>query len=867
MPKKFILATIPSLSRSSVDSHPLSITRTAVDVKRPSLPPSVGGGSVKGKNASQGKEHSNKGKVKTTWDGIDPLSAALHAAKIDEDEESFKPEETVSSSSSTTQRGGSSRGSVAPTDETNKIWTPLRSEIIVGFTTTDKLSLKSSFLPHSSKTVSVGASAAPATVSLTEKVKNRLEQLDEMDEATVSEERNLSPKEYIARIENLQQIVITSWDGEQRVKALKIAIQCAKLLTDVSSCSFYPTKFILVADLLDKFGSLVFDRINEKMRLTSDEAALDTCTNWFYKIASIREMIPRFYVEAAIMRVYSFINIEGEPTSSDTLNRLSSMVRGVSDPIIAAYCRMFLCRVALKIAPQDKIFFIHQVREVFVILNTQMETKVVKDVLDKQALSLMQYCKILSPSLTWISKCLAYEASDESTRESYSTLSRIITRCHIAELNLVILTASVSSFKGTFVVKNFDSIFELLDTYCSVPGEEASLSPLLVSLGKAFVSIGSSNLDLNRDEKVNILRIVWSKVTTLPVIKYLACAEVWIEFVATHLLTKEVNSFLKDTLKHLEGKEPSLEQDNKIAKVLSSVFCQSRDHILELMAMDTVIPLVESINDDGVRLAIAKEIVSNFLKTCSEFDIGVDFIEVLNNLGFLCQVIHDSVTAVSLEDEKRDIAILITGYLRLVVFSPGIDIETRLKLLQEARSSFFNIDSVLSFLVHAVNSLPFMAGKSRLPMDFIKTCLAYAFITVPAITDPVLKLQLYLSSCQVALVNACLSQLDSFVKAAINLLSHLPKSHVSSDGHPISYDSFFCSYTCELLSVLLFVPDHPDHEPLYLTKGLMSVIETRDFDSPDTRIRLCLELLTLLSWVAQEKYPLHFKGGKYKNPA
>ena len=56
-------------------------------------------------------------------------------------------------------------------------------------------------------------------------MKSRLEQLDDIEEGSVKETLNLNQAEYLRKIEELNQNLVNYWDNDQRVKALKIAIQ------------------------------------------------------------------------------------------------------------------------------------------------------------------------------------------------------------------------------------------------------------------------------------------------------------------------------------------------------------------------------------------------------------------------------------------------------------------------------------------------------------------------------------------------------------------------------------------------------------------------------------------------------------------
>lgn len=84
---------------------------------------------------------------------------------------------------------------------------------------------------------------------------------------------NLSQQEYVKKIDDMNKALCQAWDRDQKVKALKIAIQvcitlqssfpnyniigfqAGKLLVDISVIQFYPSKFVLITDILDNFGT------------------------------------------------------------------------------------------------------------------------------------------------------------------------------------------------------------------------------------------------------------------------------------------------------------------------------------------------------------------------------------------------------------------------------------------------------------------------------------------------------------------------------------------------------------------------------------------------------------------------------------
>ena len=62
-------------------------------------------------------------------------------------------------------------------------------------------------------------------ITVSDKIKDRLEQLDQFDDENMQEMANLSQQDYIKRIDELNNALLNAWNEDDRVKSLKIVIQ------------------------------------------------------------------------------------------------------------------------------------------------------------------------------------------------------------------------------------------------------------------------------------------------------------------------------------------------------------------------------------------------------------------------------------------------------------------------------------------------------------------------------------------------------------------------------------------------------------------------------------------------------------------
>ena len=236
----------------------------------------------------------------------------------------------------------------------------------------------------------------------------------------------ISAKEFTQQLERLDKEMTKFWSREDKVACIRIAIQCAKLLNDTTTPLFYPQKFILLTDILDNFSELVRGRMRKLTKIHSNDRIIITdenedttdftqipdkvkeiSRNWFNKVSCIREVLPRIYLELAML---SFQKYMQRRVHQSDLVRLAKMIRGIAEPLCASYTCAYLARVGNQLDPTNKDYLLLMVEYMFKLYDNVMQA-------GHDQLPDDQYQSLFDPTVDWLIQCYAYQADRKQFQE------------------------------------------------------------------------------------------------------------------------------------------------------------------------------------------------------------------------------------------------------------------------------------------------------------------------------------------------------------------------------------------------------------------------------------------------------------------
>ena len=748
------------------------------------------------------------------------------------------------------------------------------------------------------------SASEPVSISL-DRAKNRLENLEAKVDSGGPGGQQMTTQQYATMVKRLNTQLAADWARNARVSALKNAIRCSKMLGDVSVPGFYPTMFVLITDVLDTFSDLVFARILQKAREPvmrgdpmrhidavaftsadiSDEAK-ETCRNWFFKTQCIRELLPRLFMELALLPCYRFLSDDAMP-----LSRLRRIIRGIGDPMVALYARVYLARRAAVVLTNDakSSLFLQQVYyslDDYLVTFREFEGR--GPVLAANLGGDMNaYYHIHTPAITFLCDCAAH--SGATTKHMQGLLRTFKASCNHNLFLKSLFTAFPSKLYSAFT----PTVINLVKG--AAESTTADKSESFKAIGRAFIVEPPP-----MEHRLLFLNETWRVVTTLTEAqRYTSVCAVFVDLLARHYSERELLVVLKDLARHISASNASdpivMSNLEKVVSVVTQNHSQEFGEVLTSQHFMAVLDLFQG----EKKSKLCKQLLQRFVQLPGTTDDTV----VIQTMFDLTRTLHDSIDSLSFDDERKQVDVLMCKFIKKIDF--GRNLEAQLNMcvdrlqcaacaLDLSRSlSYLPPPSLFTLLTHhrlrlsrrlvdargalpnlmlinhrlviaaatlAVNAHKMMRGKhSRRTFAFVKACIAFCHISVASLADPIVRVNLFILSAQVALLNGCLPQTDTCLGEAIDTLAAIPDQIIRLRGGKwgnVSSEPFVCEAARNICAFLVVVPGHPDASkgPFHMVQKLIAGLKAYAWpENSQEKLRLHLHVISTVAALSQEK--------------
>ena len=336
-------------------------------------------------------------------------------------------------------------------------------------------------------------------------------------------------------------------------------------------------------------------------------------------------------------------------------------VRGMGNPILAIYAQMFLSRGFTSLdniisGVQTKYLF----EEMLNVLNTLSKEK--PQTYEK--ITFEDYLFIFKPAMNWMILLLVRTNNDQVVINIIQNLET-----YVPEIHNLLLEVALDLMSNNLIVTHTKYLVDTC-TEIQTPG-------ILASLGRALVR--TSTQFPTRDEIINTC---WSLVTSLMHLdEFLLCAGVWIEFVAVQFSNKEVNKLLGLLIKQVQAsKEQEYDTNADLKDILLRVVRRRSLQLMKVLSLPNFLSVFSMITKEEVKASLSKEMLGEMAKE----DITPTSDHIVHGLlTGVCDVLADSVTALTSLDERRQVSSLISNALARCTKLP--DPQAQLSLLTDMR--------------------------------------------------------------------------------------------------------------------------------------------------------------------------------------
>lgn len=631
----------------------------------------------------------------------------------------------------------------------------------------------------------------------------------------------------IRLIEGLDADLKDFWSEGEKVKALRVAIQATKLLSINKVPHCYPSIFVLVATVLDTFGNFVSERLQATAAGKSfvvaalikrgQDAAIDLippeavemCYNWFLKISSIRELLPRICVELSLLKCNKFVAKKARVQSAEVVCRLAKQIRGVADPLVACHLRWYLFMRAAEVLKSDEWASILESTclDSFLTME-QLKSHYFERLWAEKDITREHYLSLFIPALQWQLDSIA-KFGARANRELF--IRSVFDQSMKFFYSSALLLPLIRAFRPEDWMRfGWDALLVHIDEV------QCSRYVSKLRLMEAFALLVAEHeppLPLSRAKKTALLNEMWGRVETCRevsscdgdssnVLEFLDACSALIQFCAVHLAAKQVNVLLAVVRKTMETQKGNTSVHHSIFRLLSSLVVRSPD-ISPLLASDHFLTLLRHVAPEN-RHQLSKTMLCLLPRDEKFVDVTLE----------LAKTLHETYDLLALSsEEQQQCTSIIVAALRAVA-SP--DAERQIELMCEARHALPNLDAVKVALVNHALSLVHHFGKASKKRNAAKAFLAFCHVTIPAATNVFSRLQMSVEAAGTAFLHGFVAQGEAILKLAMDFMKELVPRSTLGDGTVVGHCDDVLRSVLQLVGIGAITPSHAKYGHNYV---------------------------------------------------
>lgn len=671
-----------------------------------------------------------------------------------------------------------------------------------------------------------------------------LEELDDPQKFADEGVKVITWQDYVSRLQELKDEITRSWLADDRVTSLKLSIKVAKLLVDTSVSEFYPTLFVLVTDIMDMIGDLVWKRIKQKAEFTEDGTLLcnlaenfeassicadakETCYNWFSKIGAVQDLLPRIYLEMALLPCWRFLL--DQPT--DSLQRLVMMTRGLGDPVASAYCRLYMAHCAQKLPSHDIGYLVTCVNDLRVILTQALAAN--ESTLGHFKNNKKLQISLMEPTIEYIMKCIFSGLSQRRVNEVLSELGLLKNQKNFETVPCVsvVLHHLLKELPIEVVSSNVVNILHLIEFNKDTSFHQHLNYRLLgfrLYEGKCPVNIVNAVLD-----KVMQIIVPYESLD-----EYLSVVDAYVDLILQNHMNNHLDIILRGISERASNGGITVDEMSSLQSLLMKLLShfECLEDVFCLNHFPEILDVMHGKSQDVVFLYILNMAMrSGHIRDPTSIQL----------LSEISQALHDNMEFTNKDDDGQ-VARSVSRFVHMVDY--GTEMESHLAFLVDCRANFGRFNELKETLVHSSNSLAIQSLKcTKKDLSFFKSCVTFSEVTIPSISGQ-RQFDLFLETAEVAFLGGLVSHVDGLIDSGIGCL-HGFRTPADVEG--------LVSSIRKLCSFLIMVPGNTSVPVTYFPNNLYTLISSQSWFDPKMRTRIFSAILLLLTTLSQKTMPYH----------